>query len=134
MAAKTRTVTLSDSGAGPYGLTAVARRHSWAVDEPAENGGSDSGPEPFELLCAALGGCTAITVRMYAARKQWALERITVTVTYEKPGETARFTRRIALEGALDAEQRTRLMAIADRCPVHLTLSKASEIVTTLAG
>lgn len=134
MAAKTRIVTVSDSGRGPYGLTAAARGHTWPVDEPAEGGGTDSGPEPFELLCAALGGCTAITVRMYAARKGWPLERITVTVTYDKPADRARFAIAIALEGPLDPAQRDRLLAIAERCPVHQTLARGAEIVTTGAG
>lgn len=134
MSAQMRSVTVGDSGVGPYGQTAVARGHTWRIDEPSEMGGADSGPEPFELLCAALGACTTITVRMYAARKRWPLDRIAVTVTYEKPAETARFTRAITFEGPLDDEQRRRLLAIADKCPVHLTLSKASEIVTTLAG
>jgi putative redox protein len=134
MAAKTRIVTVSDSGRGPYGLSAVARGHTWPVDEPAEGGGADSGPEPFELLCAALGGCTAITVRMYAARKGWPLDRITVTVTYDKPADRARFAIAIALEGPLDPAQRDRLLAIAERCPVHQTLAHGAEIVMTGAA
>lgn len=134
MAAKTRRVTVSDSGKGPYGQTAVARGHTWPIDEPGDTGGTDSGPEPFELLCAALGACTAITLRMYARRKEWPLDHVSVAVTYEKPADTATFTLAITVEGALDEEQRKRLLAIADKCPVHMTLSKASEIVTTLAG
>lgn len=134
MAAKTRRVTVSDSGVTPYGMTAVARGHRWAVDEPGETGGRDSGPEPFELLCAALGACTAITVRMYAGRKGWPLERIAVAVTYEKPTDTARFSIAITLEGALDAAQRERLLAIAKKCPVHQTLARGAEIVTLTEG
>ncbi|WP_439577260.1 OsmC family protein [Elioraea sp.] len=134
MAAKTRTATVSDSGIAPYGMTAVARGHSWAVDEPGETGGKDSGPEPFELLCGALGACTAITVRMYAGRKAWPLERIAVTVTYEKPADTARFSISITLEGPLDQAQRERLLAIAGKCPVHQTLAKGAEIVTAPAA
>lgn len=134
MAAKTRRVTVSDSGVAPYGMTAVARGHRWAVDEPGETGGKDSGPEPFELLCAALGACTAITVRMYAGRKGWPLERIAVTVTYEKPADTARFAIAITLEGPLDAAQRERLLAIAGKCPVHQTLARGAEIVTLTEG
>jgi putative redox protein len=133
MAARVRTVTVSDSGVAPYGMTAVARGHAWAVDEPGETGGKDSGPEPFELLCGALGACTAITVRMYAGRKGWPLERIAVTVTYEKPADTARFSIAITLEGPLDAAQRERLLAIAEKCPVHQTLVKGSEVVTMRA-
>lgn len=134
MAARVRTVTVSDSGVAPYGMTAVARGHAWAVDEPGETGGKDSGPEPFELLCGALGACTAITVRMYAGRKGWPLERIAVTVSYEKPADRGRFSIAIALEGPLDAAQRDRLMAIAGKCPVHQTLAQGAEIVTTPAA
>lgn len=71
---------------------------------------------------------------MYAGRKGWPLERIAVAVTYEKPDDTARFAIAIALEGALDAAQRERLLAIAGKCPVHQTLARASEVVTTSAG
>ncbi len=133
-AARVRSVTVSDSGVAPYGMTAVARGHAWAVDEPGETGGKDSGPEPFELLCGALGACTAITVRMYAGRKGWPLERIAVTVTYDKPGDRGRFSIAITLEGPLDAAQRERLLAIAGKCPVHQTLAKGAEIVTARAA
>lgn len=133
-AARVRSVTVSDSGVAPYGMTAVARGHAWAVDEPGATGGKDSGPEPFELLCGALGACTAITVRMYAGRKGWPLERIAVGVTYDKPADTARFSIAITLEGPLDAAQRERLLAIAGKCPVHQTLARGAEIVTALAG
>jgi len=133
-AARVRSVTVSESGVAAYGMTAVARGHSWAVDEPGETGGKDSGPEPFELLCGALGACTAITVRMYAGRKGWPLERIAVTVTYDKPGDRGRFSIAITLRGPLDAAQRERLLAIAEKCPVHQTLAKGAEIVTRRAA
>lgn len=104
------------------------------ADEPESYGGLGSGPTPYGLLSAALGSCTSMTIRMYAERKGWPVERVTVTVKHNKDhapdcehcGEEHRkvdiFDRSIRLEGALDDDQIARLMEIADRCPVHRTL------------
>jgi uncharacterized OsmC-like protein/pimeloyl-ACP methyl ester carboxylesterase len=117
-------------------------RHHVLADEPAAYGGTDRGMTPYGFLSAGLGACTSMTIRMYARRKGWALAHVRVDVTHHKvhaqdaasPGEEKidRFTRAIRLEGDLDAEQRARLLEIADRCPVHRTLERRSAIETTL--
>ena len=116
--------------------------HHLVADEPRAFGGSDSGLSPYGLLAAALGACTSMTIRMYARRKGWPLESVRVDVTHAKVhAEDAeavgakkidRFHRAIRLGGGLDAEQRQRLLEIADKCPVHQTLERRSEIVTEL--
>jgi uncharacterized OsmC-like protein len=103
------------------------------ADEPVAVGGLGSGPGPYDLLCAALGACTSMTLRLYADQKQWPLQRIRVAVSHakdkdQKPADL--FRRSIMLEGPLDQAQRTRLMEIAGRCPVHRTLEAGSAIET----
>ena len=114
------------------------------ADEPLEAGGRDAGPNPYELLTAALGACTAITLRMYADRKEWPLDGITVSLRHnkvhdadcrdcpEKARKIDAFERVIALHGALSAEQRQRLLEIADRCPVHRSLHEPVRVTTRL--
>lgn len=114
------------------------------LDEPEEVGGTDSGPTPYDYLGAALGACTSMTLRMYADRKSWPLDAVTVEVRHgkvhaedckeceEKPTKLDRFERHIRLEGALDDDQRARLLQIANRCPVHRTLESDVRIETTL--
>ncbi len=108
--------------------------HRLVADEPALAGGGDQGPGPHEYLCAALASCTAITLRMYSARKQWPVESIEVNVGIQKSesGETT-FARVVTLGGNLDAEQRARLLDVANKCPVHKTLSGPIKISTRLA-
>ncbi len=125
---------LQDISSGPHQLLA---------DEPKAMGGSDRGPSPYGLVAAGLGACTSMTIRMYARRKEWPLEHVSVDVTHAKvhaqdcedcgPGaKIDQFRREITLEGDLDDEQRQRLGEIADRCPVHRTLEARAEIVTVL--
>jgi len=108
-------------------------RHRVTADVPEADGGEDAGPTPHDLLAGALGACTALTLKIYAARKQWALGDAEVTVSVEKTPELARMTREIRLVGALDDEQRARLLKVAEACPVHKTLSGKIEIVSRLA-
>lgn len=111
----------------------AAGRHALVADEPAALEGADAGPAPYELLCAALSACTAITLRMYAARKGWALAGVEVDVHFAK-GETASSIDRVlTLRGDLDADQRARLADIAERTPVTLTLKQGVAISTRLA-
>jgi len=119
-------------------------RHRVTADEPVPLGGTDQGPTPFDLLVAALGSCTSMTLRMYADRKGWPLAAATVRLTHAKmhasecascetrEGMLDRIEREIELEGPLDPEQRRRLLQIADRCPVHRTLTSETVIATYL--
>lgn len=129
-------VVVQETGEGLYQLRVRADGHDFLVDEPEAVGGGDAGPTPYDLLSAALGACTAMTLRMYANRKSWPLARVTVEVDHGRghaedcvrceDSDKSRvdiITRRITLEGSLDAAQRARLLEIADKCPVHRTLT-----------
>ena len=100
------------------------RDHHVVADEPEENGGDDSGPNPQELLAGSLASCTAITIEMYASRKGWDIGDIAVDVDYEpaQRGSPTKFAMEIRLPKELPEEQRDRLMQIAAKCPVHRTL------------
>lgn len=102
------------------------------ADEPEELGGTNEGPAPGEFLLISLASCTAITIRMYADRKKWPVEKITVEVDFEKIDNKTIFNRELQLEGDLTDEQRTRLLQIANACPVHKTLTNPIEIQTLL--
>lgn len=106
--------------------------HALVADEPAALGGANAGPAPYDLILAGLGACTAITLRMYADRKEWPLESIDVGLRTVKGEDGLRIERTLTIAG-LDAEQRTRLAEIAERTPVTLTLRDGLPIHTTLA-
>jgi len=110
--------------------------HLLMADEPTGKGGSDQGPAPYDLLTSALVACTAITLRMYAQRKEWKVDHISVTVNMvaenEKPGAEFYFERIITVTGTLDSMQKDRLIQIANACPVHKILSAANRIESKL--
>src|SRR5262250_2167281 len=116
-------------GTANYAVSITAGHHELNADEGPELGGKDAGPAPYELLCSALGACTAITLRMYAERKQWPLRAVHVDVLMQLAGtERHSVTRRLRLTGDLDASQRARLADIAERTPVTLTLKQGVTI------
>ncbi|MEO8561746.1 MAG: OsmC family protein [bacterium] len=129
-------------GASGYRTNITAGLHTFVADEPRALGGTGMGPTPYELLLGALGGCMAITLRMYADRKGWPLETVRIQLRTERAHEKdcldcdesevgiPRVARRIQLSGPLSPEQRTRLLQIADRCPVKQTLARGLIVET----
>ncbi len=116
-----------------YPTTIRAGDHTLTADEPAASGGQNSGPTPSDLLAAALASCTAITLRMYADRKQWPLKAVHVTVDSKRaPDKSTSMDRLLELEGALTDEQRARLADIAERTPVTLVIKAGALIRTAL--
>jgi len=122
----------ADIGTTDYTVSLVAGGHALTADERAAAGGQNAGASPHELLCAALGACTAITLRMYAQRKEWTLRGVHVDVRLQIEGKEHRITRRLRLEGDLDEAQRARLADVAERTPVTLTLKQGAVITTIL--
>ncbi len=136
------TVLVRETRHGMFQQDVIAGRHHLIADEPMQVGGLDSGPGPYDLLLAALGACTSMTLRLYADRKKLPLTRTSVRLRHNKihaadcaecetkEGMIDRIERVITLEGDLDAEQRARLMEMADKCPVHRTLKSEVDIRT----
>jgi len=114
-----------------FGQDIVIGAHRLRADEEAGHGGSDTGAAPHELLLSALGACTSMTLRLYAERKGWTLRRVQVTLTGAPADGKYGITRQITMDGDLDAEQRQRLLEIADKCPVHRTLTGEVAVHTT---
>lgn len=128
-------VTVTETGVGKFQVEVLAAGATFLADEPTDVGGLGSGPNPYELLGSALGACTAMTLRLYAERKGWPLTRATVRVLHSRSAAGQdRFHREVTLEGGLDADQRRRLMEIADRCPVHRTLEGGARISSVMAS
>ena len=140
-----RNVVVRETRNSKFQQTIATGPHRLLADEPVAAGGEDTGPGPYDFLLASLGACTSMTMRMYADRKSLPLERVTVTLRHQKihaedcaecetkAGMLDQIDRVIAMEGALDAEQRKKLMEIADKCPVHRTLTSEIRIVTRAA-
>jgi uncharacterized OsmC-like protein/fermentation-respiration switch protein FrsA (DUF1100 family) len=140
-----RKVVVRETRASKLQQQIMVGPHRLIADEPLTAGGADTGPGPYDLLLAALGACTSMTMRLYAERKALPMDRVTVTLNHSKiyakdcaECETResmldQLDRVISIEGALDAEQRKRLMEIADKCPVHRTLTSEIRIVTKAA-
>jgi uncharacterized OsmC-like protein/pimeloyl-ACP methyl ester carboxylesterase len=140
-----RNVVVRETRNGKFQQTVTTGPHKMLADEPVAAGGQDSGPGPYDFLLAGLGACTSMTMRLYADRKALPLERVTVTLKHSKihaedcaecetrEGMLDQIDRVISIEGALDADQRKRLMEIADKCPVHRTLTSEIRIVTQAA-
>jgi putative redox protein len=130
-----------------YAQLLTAAQHSFIADETEDRNGNDLGPSPYELLLWALGACTAMTVLMYARRKEWPVDDISVHLTHDRVymedmagasaeggtvGRVEVIQREISVRGAINDEQRDRLLEIADRCPVHRTLVSGPKTVTTI--
>jgi putative redox protein len=124
-------VTASLTGAGRFQTRLDLPGGSVVADEPVEVGGLGSGPNPYQLLSAALAACTTMTLQLYAERKGWTLPPFQVEVAHSFVAPRDRFDRRILFSGELSAEQQGRLLEIADKCPVHRTLIRGYQIVTT---
>ncbi|HSI57547.1 MAG TPA: OsmC family protein [Ideonella sp.] len=120
-------------GEGPLQQVITIGPHRLLADAPVANGGQATGPEPHDILAAALGACTALTVTLYARHKQIALQDVQVRIAHGPQDGGYVFTKHIAYVGTLSAEQRERLTQIADRCPVHRTLSGTIRIETVVA-
>jgi putative redox protein len=130
-------VVVEETGLGNFQVEVAAGGVRFVADEPVDAGGLGTGPTPYDLLSAGLGACTAMTLRLYARRKGWPLRRVRVCVGHAKLGGQTppdAFVREIALEGDLTIEQRTRLLEMAERCPVHATLQGGGSISTREVG
>lgn len=147
MSTNTETIVdIEETLTGRYVQTARTGRHTLTVDEPESVGGNDAGPGPYEYLLIGLGACTAMTLRMYAEMKGLPLTRVHVRLAHRKvhaqdcadcetrEGKVDEISRDIRLEGDLSDEQRTRLLEIANRCPVHRTLTSEIKIRSRLVS
>jgi uncharacterized OsmC-like protein/alpha/beta superfamily hydrolase len=142
LAEEPRRVVVQETRKSKFNQIITVGPHHLVADEPKAAGGEDAGPGPYDFLLAGLGACTSMTMRLYAERKSLPLDRVTVTLKHSKiyakdcaecetrDGMLDQIERDIAMDGALDAEQRKKLMEIADKCPVHRTLTSEIRIVT----
>ena len=138
-------VSVEDRELGPFAETIRVGTHVLGADEPVSAGGTNTGPNPYDYLVAALGACTAMTLRLYARQKNWPLQKVHVWLKHDKihaedcadcetrEGKIDHIDRQIVLDGPLSEEQRQRLLEIADRCPIHRTLTSEVHIRTRLA-
>jgi len=135
-------IIVSSSGFLKQEITAGT--HQFIADEPREAGGTDAGPDPYSYLLAALGACTSMTLQLYARRKQWPLKKVTVRLNNDRihaadcancsttEGMIDRIERVISLTGPLTDEQKTRLLEIADKCPLHRTITSEISIISSI--
>jgi putative redox protein len=128
-----RTVVVSTSPSGRVRQDVTVGPHELTGDEPTEGGGDDAGPNPFEYLLVALGTCTSMTIKMYTDRKGWPLRGVRVQVVGARKEQAYAIARTIHLDGDLDAEQRARVLQIANKCPMHETLTGKIEIESELS-
>ena len=143
-AVRAEAVAVRESGRGKFTIDIDVGPNHLVADEPRESGGDDAGPRPHEFVLAGLGACTAMTLRMYADRKGIALKNVSVSLTHHKikaadcpdcttkEGDVEEMIREITLEGDLDDATRQRLLDIANKCPVHRTLTGEIKIRTSL--
>jgi putative redox protein len=125
-----RNVTVGWAG-GKFAQDVEVAGHRIRADEEVEKGGENTGATPHELLLAALGSCTAMTLKAYAERKGWPLRQVRVVLNAANANGGYIINRQVTIEGELDVDQRQRLIEIADKCPVHKTLSGSITISTT---
>ncbi|MCK9518307.1 MAG: OsmC family protein [Dehalococcoidia bacterium] len=139
-------VIVQSLSAYTHAMLVTSEHHGFVIDEPVEDGGNDFGPTPYELLTAALGGCTAMTIQLYARRKGYPLEEVAVEVEHgrsyakdcsdcvdDQPNvRIETLNRRIVVRGPLSDEQRDDLLRVAQRCPVHRTLEADARILDTI--
>ena len=139
-------VIVEETGEGRFAQRVAAGRHELKADEPKSVGGDDGGPGPYDYLLAGLGACTSMTIRMYADRKKWPLERVAVRLRHKRihaedcaecetrEGRVDWIDRDITLSGPLDEDQKARLLEIADKCPVHKTLHTETHVASRIAS
>ncbi|MHC4938915.1 MAG: OsmC family protein [Planctomycetota bacterium] len=136
-------LVVRETGEGTFTQEITVGEHTLVADEPKSVGGDDRGPNPYDFLLAALGTCTSMTLRMYARHKKLPLERVTVKLKHHRihakdcedceseKGFVDIIEREVKIEGDLTAEQRARMLEIADRCPVHRTLHSEVKVRTS---
>ncbi|WP_308367102.1 MULTISPECIES: OsmC family protein [unclassified Microbulbifer] len=139
-------VTIEESDGGKFIQEMHSGPHQLVADEPEDSGGDNKGPGPYEYILMGLGACTSMTIRMYADRKEIPLERVRVILSHRKvhakdcedcenkEGKIDEIVREITLEGRLTGEQRQKLLDIANRCPVHQTLTSEIKVRSRLAS
>ena len=128
---KTITAHIAETGESDYALSIDVSGHKITGDEPIDAGGKDLGPAPYDLLTAALGECTAMTIRWYAIQQKWPLDKVEVTLTFQKINKVGIFKKKITIHGDnLSQEQHQKLIEVAAKCPVQRTLEGKIEIQT----
>ncbi|MBP5987567.1 MAG: OsmC family protein [Azonexus sp.] len=130
-------IVVAENGMGRYQQAVTIGQHQLIADEPVSVGGADAGPAPFDFVMTGLGACTSMTLRMYAERKGLAVTRISVALSHDTVQIDGvprnRIQRNITLEGDLSAEQRQRMLEIANKCPVHRALSQSIQVESALS-